>query len=73
MTSSTMLGARTCEPSVREEVMAATVRESEVWEGRCVGAWARTVSKSRVHVGLAMDKMVQRGRTGFGGVEEFLF
>ena len=50
MTSSTMLGARTCEPRVREEVMAATVRESEVWEGRCVGAWAKTVSKSRVHV-----------------------
>jgi hypothetical protein len=45
-----MLGARTCEPRVREEAMAATVRESEVWEGRCVGAWARTVSKSRAHV-----------------------
>ena len=50
MTSSTMLGAKTCEPRVREEVMAATAREREVWEGRCVGAWARTVSKSRVRV-----------------------
>ena len=50
MASSTMLGARTCEPRVWEEVMAARVRESEVWEGRCVGAWARTVSKSRAHV-----------------------